>query len=108
MKSQTLIIQPDDKRKMGEGDLVMTIHGNRSETPGGLLVDMDWCFVPDTNPLEIKAFIGTFLSGISDIWGEKMVTEAIMHYAEDNGRVVKDGDKNVAVLKSAGLDFKKP
>ena len=38
---------------------------------------------------------------------ERMVTEAITHYAEDKGKLVKDKSGKFAWLRSKGLDFKK-
>lgn len=103
-KAKTLIENHDGKKKINEGDLVVCIQANRD--PDGLMVNFDWSFVKDANAAEIKSMLGGFLANIEEVFGEKMVTEAVIHYAEDMGHMVDTPQGKVMRLKSKGLDFK--
>lgn len=112
MKSKTLLIQEDGAtKKVGEGDLVMTIQANRIEQGKGeyrLDVNIDWSFDSETNIVEIKSMLGGFLGNIEDVFGEKMVTEMISHWGVETGKVVKDGSgKAMVYARSKGQKFKK-
>lgn len=111
-KSKTLLQSGTDKKydKLNEGDLVFAIQCDRvdkNESQYQLMVNMDWSFDDDVTPIEIKSMLGGFLGNIEDVFGEKMVTEAIIHYAEENGHLVNtpNGGKGLH-LKSKGLNFK--
>lgn len=111
MKSQTLLKSGKDKRfdKMGQGDLVFIAQCNRvNETEKGynLETNMDWSFDDGVTPEEIKSFFGAILSSIEDVFGEKMVTEAILHYAEEKNHLVKTPMGVALNFKSKGLKFK--
>jgi hypothetical protein len=68
--------------------------------------NLDWIFDDEVTPSEIKSILGSFLSSIEDIFGEKMVTEAVLHYAEERGHLVKTPQGAALHLKSKGLSFK--
>jgi hypothetical protein len=111
MKSKTLLQSGKDKRfdKIGEGDLVFALQANRvNETEKGYQIEtnLDWSFDDKTTPLEIKSSLGSFLSTIEDIFGEKMVTEAILHYAEERNHLVITPQGAGLNFKSKGLKFK--
>lgn len=110
-KSQTLIKSGTNKKydKLNEGDLVIALQANRVKGKEGyrLMANMDWSFDDETTPVEIKSFLGGVLGSIEEVFGEKMVTEAITHYASETGKLVKSPDGKVAYLKSKGLTFKK-
>lgn len=103
-KSQTLLIGKDDIRKIGEGDLVIAFQANREGESLG--TNIDWLFDKETTNEEIKSAFGSLLSSIEEIFGEKMVTEAIMHYAEEKNHLIKTPQGAVLHFKSKGLNFK--
>lgn len=107
-KAQTMIVAHDGKKKIAEGDLVFCIQANREQINGvdGLMVNVDWDFSDDTTVSEIKGALGRFLGNIEDIFGEKMVTEAIQHYAEDMGHMRDTPFGKVMHLRSKGITFK--
>lgn len=110
-KSQTLIKSGTDKKydKIGEGDLVFAFQANRTQVGKDqyrIDTNLDWTFDDATTPVEIKSALGSFLSSIEDLFGEKMVTEAIMHYADDMGHLVDVPGGKALHFKSKGLDFK--
>lgn len=111
MKSQTLLKSGTDKRydKLGEGDLVFAFQCNRVEKENSkyqLETNMDWSFDNEVTPIEIKNFLGSILSSIEDVFGEKMVTEAMLHYAEERGHLVKTPQGAALNFRSKGLNFK--
>lgn len=104
-KAKTLLIGKDEQRKVGEGDLVIAYQATREE--GGYLhTNIDWLFDKETTTDEIRAAFGSLLSSIEDIFGEKMVTEAITHYANEKGHLIKTPNGAILHLKSKGLSFK--
>ena len=111
MKSQTLLKSGKDKKydKLNEGDLVFAFQCSRIERGNNeyqLETNMDWSFDDSTTPIEIKSFLGSILSSVEDVFGEKMVTEAIMHYAEERGHLVKTPQGAGLHFRSKGLKFK--
>jgi len=111
MKSQTLLKSGTDERynKLNEGDLVITLECNRKELPNGtykLETNIDWSFDDATTNQEIKSFLGGVLGSIEDVFGEKMVTEMIMHYATDMNHIVQTPQGPGLHLKSKGIEFK--
>ena len=111
MKSQTLIKSGTNKKydKLNEGDLVFALQANRvNETEKGYQMEtnLDWTFDDPTTPEEIRATLGSFLSTIEDLFGEKMVTEAILHYAEERNHLVMTPQGAGLNFKSKGLIFK--
>lgn len=108
MKAKTLLEGHDGQKKLNEGDIVFVIQGNLVN--GGIMVNVDWSFSNESKakPELIKSMLGGFLGNILDIFGEKMVTEAIIHYAQENGKIETDihGNKTLK-LKSKGLEFKR-
>lgn len=111
MKSQTLLKSGIDKKfdKLGEGDLVFTFQCNRIERGNNqyqLETNMDWSFDDPTTTEEIKSFLGSILSSIEDSFGEKMVTEAILHYAAERSHLVITPQGAGLNFKSKGLKFK--
>ena len=110
-KSQTLLKSGTDNKydKLGEGDLVFTFQCNRVERGNNkyqLETNMDWSFDNNVTPTEIKSFLGSILSSIEDVFGEKMVTEAMLHYAEERGHLVKTPQVAALNFRSKGLNFK--
>lgn len=110
-KSQTLLKSGTSEKfdKMGEGDLVFALQANRvNESEKGYQMDtnMDWSFDDETSPNEIISLLGSTLSSIEDVFGEKMVTEAILHYAEERGHLVKTPQGAGFHFRSRGLQFK--
>ncbi len=101
-KAQSLVVCHDGNKKLDDGDYIMVIQANR-EGVGGLVVNIDWSFDPKGNKTEIKSVLGGFLGCIEDVFGEKMVTEMVAHWAEDTGRNIENG---VIRMRSKGLDFK--
>src|SRR4051812_16441454 len=111
-KTLTLIKSGTDKKydKLNEGDLVFAFQANRVEEGGGdyrLDTNMDWTFDDPTTPEEIQAFMGSILSSIEDVFGEKMVTKAILHYAEEREHLVYTDQGATLNFKSVGIDYKK-
>lgn len=111
-KSQTLLKSGTDSKydKLNEGDLVMAFQCNRIERKNGeyqLETNMDWSFDDPTTDQEIKSFLGSILSSIEDVFGEKMVTEAMLHYAKDMNHLVLTPQGAALNFKSKGLAFKK-
>lgn len=110
MKASTLLIGTNGVRKLNEGDLAIALQCTRIEKGKDIYqldVNMDWSFDDATTPEEIKNFIGGFLGSVEDVFGEKMVTEAIMHYAHENNHIIHTPDGPLMHLKSKGLSFKK-
>ena len=106
MKAQTLLVNHDGTKKMGEGDLAVTIQGN--QTGERLLVNLDWSFPNGTPTDTIKSLFGGLLGNLEDIYGEKMVTEIIHHWAQETGKIVDlPGGGKAINLKSKDLEFKK-
>lgn len=106
MKAKTLLVGHDLENKVGEGEGVVCIQGNKNGEE--ILVNMDWSFDSSWSAQEIKSMLGGFLGNLEDVFGEKMVTEAIAHWGEDTGKLVKTGKGQAMVYsKSRGLDFKK-
>lgn len=105
-KAQTMLEAHDGKKKINDGDLAICIQANRNTDGYDLMVNFDWSFAKDSTPTEIKSFLGGFLGNIEEVFGEKMVTEAIMHYAEDMGHIVETPQGKALHLKSKGLEFK--
>ncbi len=110
-KSQTLLKSGTDKKydKLGEGDLVFTFQCNRIEKENSqyqLETNMDWSFDNEVTPTELKSFLGSILSSIEDVFGEKIVTEAISHYAEERNHLIKTPQGLTLHFKSKGLEFK--
>lgn len=110
-KSQTLLKSGTNPKfdKLNEGDLVFTFQGNRvneSEKGYQLETNIDWSFDDPTTSEEIKSILGSFLSSIEDIFGEKMVIEAIVHYAEERNHLVRTPMGAALNFKSKGLQFK--
>lgn len=109
MKAQTLLSGSNGIKKLNEGDLVIALQCNRVEHGNGeyqLETNIDWSFDDETTPIEIKSFLGAILGSIEEIFGEKMVTEAILHYAEENNHLIKTPQGAGLHFKSKGLDFK--
>lgn len=104
MKAKTLLIGKDESRKVGDGDLVIAFQAARVN--GGLATNLDWLFDKQTTNDEIKSAFGSLLSSIEDVFGEKMVTEAIMHYAEEKNHLIKTPQGAALHFKSKGLNFK--
>lgn len=104
-KAKTLLIGKDGTRKVGEGDLVLAFQSNR-DNRGGLNTNLDWLFDNSTTDEEVRASFGSLLSSIEEVFGEKMVTEAIIHYAEEKGHLVKTPQGSGFHFKSQGLKFK--
>lgn len=110
-KSQTLLKSGNGQKfdKLSEGDLVFTLQCNRTNDAKAeyqLMTNMDWSFDDDVTPIEIKSFLGSFLSSIEEAFGEKMVTEALMHYAKEKGHLVDMAGGKVLNFRSKGLSFK--
>lgn len=105
-KAQTMIEAHDGKKKINEGDLAICIQANRNTGGYNLMVNFDWSFAKDASPQEIKSFLGGFLGNIEEVFGEKMVAEAIMHYADDMGHIVDTPQGKGLYLRSKGLDYK--
>lgn len=111
MKSQTLLKSGTDKKfdKLNEGDLVMAFQANRTNQEKEdyrLHTNTDWSFDDPTTPEEIKSFLGSILSSIEDIFGEKMVTEAITHYAQERDHLIQTPQGAALHFRSKGLSFK--
>lgn len=113
MKSQTLIKSGTNSKfdKIGEGDLVVAFQANRLEEPGKpgqyrMETNIDWTFDDETTTEEIKSAFAALLDSIEEIFGEKMVTEMIMHYAQDMNHLVQTPHGPGLHLKSKGLEFK--
>lgn len=106
MKSTTLIKSGLGRKfdKLNEGDLVLAFQINRvneQEKGDQLETNLDWSFDEKATPEQIKSGLGSLLTTIEQIFGEKMVTEMIVHYADETGKLTKlPGGK--------GLNFKKP
>ncbi len=81
MKAQTILIDHNGKKKIGEGNTVFIIQGTKIGE--GIESNMDWSIDPTWKMEEIKSLIGVFLASLEDVFGERMVTQAIIHYAED-------------------------
>lgn len=114
MKSTTLIKSGQGKQhdKLGEGDLVFAFQVNRVPEPKSpeqyrLETNLDWSFDEEVNPIEIKSALGSFLTTVDQIFGEKMVTEMITHYADETNKLAKVPGGKVAYIRSRGLEFKK-
>lgn len=111
MKSQTLLKSAEGKQfdKLNEGDHVFTFQCNRvKERSTGeyqLETNMDWSFDDDVNPIEIKSFLGSILSSMEDVFGEKIVTEAIMHYADERDHLIITPAGAALHFRSKGLAF---
>jgi hypothetical protein len=111
MKSQTLIKSGIDKKynKLNEGDHVFAFQCNRvKEKPNGdyqLETNMDWSFDDNVDAIEVKSFLGSILSSIEEVFGEKMVTEAIMHYADEKDHLIKTPAGAGLHFRSKGLAF---
>ncbi len=103
-KAQTLLEDHNGKKKLNEGDFVMCMQANRDEN--GLMVNADWSFAKDATAQDIKSMLGGFLGNIEEVFGEKMVTEAVTHYAEDMGHMVNTPQGKAMYLRSKGLNFK--
>src|SRR3990167_8276839 len=103
-KAQTMVVGHDGKKKINEGDLVIAIQGNKDGEE--MMVNMDWSFYEGATPSEIKSMIGCFLASVEDLFGEKMVTESITHYAGDTGKILEKFDDNTIGVRfrSKGLD----
>lgn len=112
MKSQTLLKSGTNKKfdKLNDGDLVFAFQANRTnntEAHYQLTMNMDWSFDDATTSEEIKSFLGSILSSIEDTFGEKMVTEALTHYAHERNHLIKTPTGEALLhFKSKGLDFK--
>ena len=115
MKSQTLIKSGTDAKynKLNEGDLVFAFQANREivategdEESYRLDTNMDWTFDDESTNQEIKSFLGSILSSVEDVFGEKMVTEAIMHYAEERNHLVITPHGAALHFKSKGISIK--
>ncbi|HYT41829.1 MAG TPA: hypothetical protein VEP90_05755, partial [Methylomirabilota bacterium] len=91
--------------KLNEGDLVFAFQCNRGEDHS-LNTNMDWSFDDSTTPEEIKSFLGSILSNIEDVFGEKMVTEMITHYAKERNHLIITPQGAMLNFKSKGLQFK--
>lgn len=110
-KSQTLIKSATNSKydKRNEGDLVFAFQCNRTNSTDPeyqLETNMDWSFDDPTTPIEIKSFLGSILSSVEDVFGEKMVTEAILHYASERKHLVITPQGAALNFKSKGLAFK--
>lgn len=110
-KSKTLLQSGSGKQydKLNEGDLVIALQCNRKEEGKGkyrLETNIDWSFDDPTTPIEIKSFLGGILGAVEEIFGEKMVTEAIMHYAHDMGHIINTPKGPALHLRSKGIEFK--
>jgi len=103
-KAKILMETHNGDKKLNEGDLLFSAQANRDEN--GLMVNIDWSFAKDVDSTEIKSFLGGVLNDIEEVFGEKMVTEAVMHYAEDMGHMIDTPHGRAMYLKSKGLDFK--
>lgn len=104
MKAQTMIVGHDGKKKINEGDLVICIQGNKD---GNIInVNMDWSFAKDATAAEIKSFLGQFMGNIEDVFGEKMVTEMITHFASTYGHMKMTPLGPSWHFRSKGLEFK--
>ena len=111
MKSKTLLQSGKDKQfdKVGEGDLVFTFQANRTNSDKAqyqIETNLDWSFDDATTSEEIKSSLGSFFSTIEDIFGKKMVTEAILHYAEERNHLIITPQGAGLNFKSKGLKFK--
>lgn len=106
MKAKTLLITHDLRNIANEGEFAVCIQGTKKKDDI-ITVNMDWSFDKSLTPEELKSFFGGFLGNLEDIFGEKMVTEAITHWADETGKLVKAPGGKLAYLKSRGLDFKK-
>lgn len=104
-KGQTLLIGGNETRKIGEGDLILALQASR-DGKGGLQTNIDWVFDKETTAAEIKSALGGLLACIEEVFGEKMVTEAIAHYAKDCGHLVETPQGATLNFKSKGLQFK--
>jgi len=110
-KSQTLLKSGTSKQfdKLNEGDLVFAFQCNRLEKGNDqyqLETNMDWSFDDPTTNEEVKSFIGSVLSSIEDVFGEKMITEAILHYAQERNHLIITPHGVALNFKSKGLKFK--
>lgn len=103
MKGKTLLVGHDLKNKVGEGEGVVCIQGNKDKN--GIMVNMDWSFDSSWSIHEIKSMLGGFLGNVEEVFGEKMVTEMISHWGEETGKTVKDKSGKFLWLKSKGLKF---
>lgn len=109
-KSQSLLKSGTDKRysKLNEGDLVMAFQANRTnenESKYQMMTNMDWSFDDETTTQEISSFLGSILSSVEDVFGEKMVTEAITHYATERNHLVFTPQGAGLKFRSFGLTF---
>lgn len=114
-KSQTLLKSGTDEKynKLNDGDLVFAFQANREvvKTEGEvesyrLDTNMDWSFDDPATPEEIYNFMGSILSSIEDVFGEKMVTKAIQHYAEERNHLVITPQGATLNFRSVGLNYK--
>jgi hypothetical protein len=105
MKAKTLLVGHDLKNKVGEGDGVVCIQADKEGNQ--IMTNMDWSFDSSWTPTEIKSMLGGFLGSIEEVFGEKMVTEAIIHWADDTGKTVMDKNGKFLWLRSKGLQFRK-
>jgi len=108
-KGQTLLIGTDGNRKINDGNLVLAFQGNRVERGNDqyqLETNLDWSFDDETTIVEIKSILGSFLSTIEDVFGEKMATEAILHFAQERNHLIKTPQGIILNLKSKGIKFK--
>lgn len=105
-KGQTMVIGHNGNKKINEGDIVMAIQANKNVEGYDWMVNFDWSLAKDTQPTDIVATLGRFLGNIEEIFGEKMVTKAIMHYALDMKHIVQTPMGPSLHLRDVGLEFK--
>lgn len=84
----------------------MALQGTK--TGDEIYTNMDWSFDESWNFQDIKSMLGGVLGSIEEIFGEKMVTEMIAHWAAETGKLQQiNKTQAVVVSKSHGLKFKK-
>lgn len=112
-KAQTMIESHRGEKKINEGDMVICIQGNKEKVDAAgsgpsemILVNMDWSFREGATAEDVKSMLGGFLSSIEDLFGEKMVTEAVVHYADEMNHMIDTPNGRGMYLKSKGLTFK--
>lgn len=109
MKAKTLVITHNLDHIGNEGDLVIAAQGTfTDEKHEHMHTNIDYSFGKSYKPQEVRALIGSMLTSIEELFGEKMVTEAMAHWADETGKLVKI-NKSQAIIysKSKGIEFKK-
>lgn len=108
-KAETLIIQPDGKRRIGSGNIVFCTQSElvvNENGEKGVMSNTDWYLEKGTDVEYVVASLSSFLQTIEEVFGEKMVAEMIMHYAVEKNHIIETPQGAAMNIRSKGLKFK--